>query len=92
MNEGMRRGVTIVAGLVQERADLVNEARPRRLMREDQVIIALERHEAGAGDSAGQHQPVLKWHASVPTTVQHEGWNRDARQQLRHVDVAQDVQ
>jgi hypothetical protein len=45
------------------------------------VVLGLERHEAGIRDPACQHQTVLEWHAGVPSTVQHERWNRDARQQ-----------
>ena len=30
------------------------------------MIPALERHEAGGGDPAGQHQAVFEWHACVP--------------------------
>ena len=50
------------------------------------MILALECHEPRVGNPSCQHQAMLERHSSVPTTVQHESWNGDSRQQLRDVD------
>jgi hypothetical protein len=76
----------------QEIGDRIDETLPRRLVREDQVVLALERHEASVTDLTRQHQAVLEGHPSVPPAVHHERWNGDLRQQLRDVDVADDAQ
>jgi hypothetical protein len=60
-------------------------------MRQDEMIPALERHEAGAGESTREHQATLEGHASVAATVQDERGNSDARQQVRDVDVPDDA-
>ncbi len=61
-------------------------------MREDEVILALECHEARIANRLRQHQAMLEGHSSVPATVQHESWNVDARQQRHDVDASEDVQ
>ena len=61
-------------------------------MREDEVILALECHEARVGNPSRQRQAMFEGHSRVPATVQHERWNGDSRQQLGDVDVSQDVQ
>ena len=75
----------------EKTTNLIDETHPRRLMREDQVILALECHEARAGNPSRQHQAMLEGHPSVPATVQHESWDGDSRQQPRDVDVSEDV-
>jgi hypothetical protein len=53
---------------------------------------ALEGHEAGVEDRASEHQAMLEGLASVAATGQDASGNRDARQQVRDVDVADDAQ
>src|SRR5262245_5535881 len=72
--------------------DLRYETWPRRLMRENKVVLTLKYNQACVADSARQHQTMLEWHSSIRTAVQHEGRNGDSRQQLGDVDVPEDVQ
>jgi hypothetical protein len=46
------------------------------------VILALEGTEASARDPAREHQTMLEGHSGVLSTVEDEGWNCNARQQI----------
>src|SRR5262245_58276933 len=80
------------AVLIQKSADLVHEARPCRLVRQDDVVAAFERNEPGIGDAAREHQPLLERAGGVAAAVQHERRCGDPRQQMGDIDVAEHLQ
>ena len=56
-SDGRRESLRFVFS--QKSTDLIDETPPRRLMREDEVILALECHEARVGNPSRQHQALL---------------------------------
>ena len=72
--------------LSQEIADLLCEAVPCRLVREDQVIVAFQRKQARAGNLARQRESELERNRQVAAAVDHEGRRFHLRQQIPDVD------
>src|SRR5215211_5889783 len=63
------------------------EAFPGGLVLKQDVIAALQGHEAGAWNLGGQDATLLEWHHGVLAAVKHEGGNPDLRQQRPDVQL-----
>src|SRR5262245_36559612 len=85
---GMFRGRPWVP-IRQEPAQLSCEALPSRLMRQNDVIGAVEPYKARIWDLARHQQTLLEWDASVMPPMHHQRRSRDPRQQLSDVDLAE---
>jgi hypothetical protein len=55
------------------------------------VVAALQGHEAGVGDQCGQLATLIKADPLVVAGMQHQGWRGDLRQQRPHVDVTKGI-
>src|SRR5262249_12182605 len=86
INQGLGGDGTAI--LIQKGADLVHEALPCRLVRQDDVVAAFERNEPGIRDAAREHQPLLERAGGVAAAVQHERRRGDPRQQMGDIDFA----
>ena len=65
----------------QEFDDRIDEARPRRLVREDKVILALERQEASVTDLTRQHADEGAERIQKETTICYSGASSYAQNQ-----------
>src|SRR5262245_40396519 len=79
-----RRGSSI---LIQEFANLLDEASPCRFVLQQQMITALEGDESCPGDGARQRQAVFESDQSIVAAVQNQGRYRYLRRQVGHIDV-----
>src|SRR3954464_10796162 len=73
----------------QEGTHLLEPAAVARLGLEQDVVAALERHEACAGNEAREKAALLERHACIVARVQHERRTRDPGRELRYVDAGE---
>ena len=74
-----------------ERPQLGHEPRPGGLSLDEEVVRALERHEAGARDAAGEPSPLTERNQPVVAGVEHERGHADPREERGNVEVANRV-
>src|SRR4029077_539814 len=79
-----RRGASL---LIQEFANLIDEASPCRFVLQQQMIAALKGDESCLGDGTRQRQAVFECDQSVVAAGQTQGRYRYLRRQGCHVDV-----
>src|SRR5262245_45687191 len=83
-----------VIGLIsrrKERANLREKREARRVLFQEQVIVAFERHEPRAGNAGGQLATIGVGDARVLAAVEHQRGLSDLTQAMRDVDVAERV-
>src|SRR5680860_396319 len=81
------RDVVVAWQARQERVELAEEDLPCRLVREEDVVASLQRHETRTGDG-GRHQPSLfERHGGIVMCVQHQRGGDDLSNQVGDVDL-----
>src|SRR4026209_9909 len=68
--------------------DLAKEIGKGRLISEEDMICAIEVHEARPGDSSGQRLALLEWNCSIMPGVQDQGRNVDLPQACRNIEIS----
>ena len=76
----------------EESADLVEEARPRRILLHQDVVAGLERHEARARNARGDQPTFLERRPLVLAAVQHERRHAHLLRELDDVDAVRHVE
>ncbi len=60
---------------------------PCRLVRQEHVVLALERHEARVRHRGGQPAAFLERHAHVAAAMRYQGRDAQLRREVQHVDA-----
>src|SRR5882757_8115408 len=81
----------ILRAVAEERPDLPQKHRPRRLAFQQYVIAALERNELRALDAGGQLLTFGKVDARVASPVQDQRRDVDLLEEMPNVDLAEYV-
>src|SRR5258705_3697091 len=68
-------------------ADFLDEAGPRRIAFQDDVIAAFERHETRAGDGGGEPAALVEGMHGVVSAIQYQRRDLYLSQQIAHVDL-----
>src|SRR5258708_5333742 len=76
----------------QEGLYFLPEVRVGGLVLQDQVIAALEGHEAGAGDGRGHAPAAFERNADFLAGVHHQRRNADLAEQIRDIRIATGLQ
>src|SRR5688572_18111426 len=77
--------------LSEERANFLEESRPRRLALEQHVVATFERNEPRVGNERGELATELEWTHAVATRVEHERGHVERRGLRTHIDVIRDL-
>src|SRR5689334_19434266 len=75
------------SGRRQELLDLAGKLLPRRFLRQDDVVAAVEPDEPRAGDRRGDEPSMVEWHDAVVAAVHDERGRAHLRQQIGNIDI-----
>ena len=70
----------------QKQIDLFEEALHARVLPQQDMVIALQRHEPGTRNCGRHLTSGLQWNLGIAARVHHQSWHRHLRKQPGHVE------